>query len=238
MYRFDETAIPPTKEEYKKSRTLACICDQPAFRAVNHPDVDCSFMTRPTINLSSLFSSALVWAWLGASAQTVGVAAPPVDTCESASLTRPSIGVGYRKVVRNSDYGVKIAIPDGMVGWGGVAPEAPFHGFVVFLPGHPESCMGFTIQLRVEPWDGAPAERSHAGKAASVGNRSGWEQSGMGEVNGIEWSNVKINFSVSRHGNVYDGSVWLVSRTEDLRKNMPIFRNFVSQIRFNGRQAQ
>jgi hypothetical protein len=31
MYRFDPAATPPSKEEYKHSKTMACICDEPGI---------------------------------------------------------------------------------------------------------------------------------------------------------------------------------------------------------------
>jgi len=190
----------------------------------------------PSLILSRLASFALV-PWMGACAQSASFAAPHIQTCDSITLARPGVGVAYKGTVRNDDYGVKIDIPGGLTGWGGVAPEAPFHGFVIFLPDSPRSCIGFRIQLRVDLGDGALPERHHAGKAAAVGNRRGWEDDRSGVVNGTALTNVTITFSVPHRREIYDGSVWLVTPTEELEKEMPTFRKFVSGIRFDAEEG-
>jgi len=186
------------------------------------------------MSAASLMSATLC-VWIGAAAQVAG-AAPPIDTCSSITLAKPGVGVAYTGIVRNDDYGVQIAIPDGLTGWGGVAPEAPFHGFVIFLSDPVQSCAGFEIQLRVNLGDGARAHRHNAGKRVMVGNIAGSQENRSGFVNGTAFTNVAISFSVPQRGEVFDGSVWLVTPTEDLAKNMPIFRSFVSHFRFDGGQ--
>ena len=190
-----------------------------------------------TVTLSSAVAATLC-VWIGAVVQIAGATAPPVDTCDSITRAKPGVGVAYKGIVRNDDYGVQIVIPDGLTGWGGVAPEAPFHGFVIFLPDRIQSCAGFEIRLRVDPGDGARAHRDNAGKAAMVGNVAGPQDIRSGFVDGIAFTNVAISFSVPQRGEVFDGSVWLVTPTKDLARNMPIFRSFVSHIRFDGRRAR
>ena len=180
--------------------------------------------------IPSRFTLSLLVAWMGASAQIASGATPPVATCGSITLVRPGIGVSYTGIVRNDDYRLKIVVPRGLTGWGGVAPEAPFHGFVIFFH-TPQSCMGLEVHWRVDLGDGVPG-RHGAGRAAAVGNRRGGEKTTRGVANGTALTNVTITFSVPEGGAVYDGSVWLVTPTEDLEKNLPTFRNFVSHIRF------
>jgi hypothetical protein len=132
---------------------------------------------------------------------------------------------------------VKIAIPSGLTGWGGVAPEAPFHGFVIFPPDSPRSCTGFDIQLRIDLGNGAGPESHLVGKAATVGNRRGWEVGRSGVVSGTAFTNVTITFSVQYGRDIYDGSVWLVTPNQDLEREMPVFRKLVSGIRFDPEPA-
>ena len=183
----------------------------------------------PRIILSR-FAPSLLAVWMGASAQIASGATPPVATCDSITLVRPGIGVSYTGTVRNDDYRLKIVVPSGLTGWGGVAREAPFHGFAIFLH-TPHSCMGLDVHWRVDPGDRLPG-RQRAGKAAAVGNGRGWEETTRGVANGSALTNVTITFAVPQGGGVYDGSVWLVTPTEDLEKNVLTFRDFVSQIRF------
>lgn len=158
-----------------------------------------------------------------------------VCNCQALTLTKPSMGVAYRGTIRNSDYHLRTTIPEGLTGWGGVASEAPFHGFVVFLPGKPQGCINFEIQIRIEDAEEAQSrEKMEAGKKVRVGNIDGWETRKQGLVEGTEWTNVRIRFSVFHGKEIDDGSVTLATPTRDLNRNLPIFRKFVSEIIFDG----
>jgi hypothetical protein len=158
-----------------------------------------------------------------------------VQVCDSITNAQPGTGVAYRGTVRNSDYGLTVQIPAGQIAWG-AAPEAPFHGFAIFLSDQPKSCIIFEIHLRVDTKDKSPAESE---KRIRLGNRGGWEEQTKGVIAGVEWSNVTVRFSMHHvhSGNeVDDGSIILVTPTQDIGKNTAIFREFMSHMRFGGNE--
>jgi hypothetical protein len=163
--------------------------------------------------------------------------APQVETCEAITSVRPGFGVPYRGTLTNGDYRLTVVIPQGLTGWG-AGWEAPFHGFDIFFPDGSRSCMGFEIHLRVDLGEAQGAERRHLGTRAKIGNRAGWKEEINGIIDGSAWTNVKISFSVQNGTDVDDGSVWLVTPTGQLSKNMPIFNRFVSHIRFEAKLAK
>jgi hypothetical protein len=156
-----------------------------------------------------------------------------LDTCGSLTLTRPGMGIAYRGTVRNSDYQFRVTIPPELTGWSGVAPEAPFHGFVVFLPGEPIACINFEMHIRIDDVaEGKGQEKEQTNNMVKVGNITGREERTSGMIDGIEWANVKIKFSVPQGKRVDDGSVALITPVRDLNRNMPIFQEFISKIQF------
>jgi hypothetical protein len=138
--------------------------------------------------------------------------------------------------MRNSDYGLSVRIPPGLTGWG-ASPEAPFHGFVIFLADQPRSCIAFEVHLRVEIEGRESVNRTPTAKRVSVGNRNGREERITGTIGGTEWTNVNVTFSIHRQNSateIDDGSITLATRTQDMGKNLPVFEEFVSHIRFEG----
>jgi len=153
----------------------------------------------------------------------------PIRTCASISLARPGFGTSYRGTVRNDDYKLSLAIPEGLTGWG-ADPVAPFHSFTIFLSqdGDQSSCIVFEIHLRVDRDERADGLR---GARIRLGNFVGRQEESAGTINGAEVTNVRIRFSVSRAQEVDDGDVWLVTPTKDLEKSRAIFDRFLSQVR-------
>src|SRR6266404_5782185 len=84
--------------------------------------------------------------WTPLSAQGI-----EIGGCKSLSTAGPGLGVSYRGRIVNVDYGISVLVPAGLTGWGGVAPSAPFHGFVIYLDpkNYGESCIGFDIGILV-----------------------------------------------------------------------------------------
>src|SRR5271169_3900545 len=74
-----------------------------------------------------------------------------VSTCEQETLARPGFGVSYKGTVRNDDYRFYANIPNGYVGWG-AAPNAPFHGFSIFINPKKKasSCIVFRIAIHID----------------------------------------------------------------------------------------
>jgi hypothetical protein len=161
-----------------------------------------------------------------------------VEVCESITNSKPGSGVEYKGSLRNSDYGLNVKIPPGLTGWG-AAPEAPFHGFAIFLADQPKSCIIFEVHLRISIDESNSIDGGPAVKRVRIGNRIGWEAQTKGMIDGVEWTNIIVRFSIrhvrSAH-DIDDGSITLVTRTQDLDKRMPIFQNFVSNIRFEGKE--
>jgi hypothetical protein len=158
-----------------------------------------------------------------------------VQVCDSITKAQPGTGVAYKGTVRNSDYGLTVQIPAGQTAWG-AAPEAPFHGFVIFLSDKPKSCILFEMHLRVDTKDKSPVASE---KRVRLGNRDGWEEQTKGVIDGIGWSNVTVRFSmhhVRSANEVDDGSIILVTPTQDLSKNVAVFQEFMSHIRFEGKE--
>lgn len=153
----------------------------------------------------------------------------PFQTCGEATLTRPGVGTAYRWMVRNDTYAFSAVIPAGLTGWSGVAPEAPFHGFTVFLG--PESCVIFQIQLRVD--DGPPADLRGA-----VRRRDGVrmiERRNAGLRNGVRFVATKTMFSHARAQEVDDGSVVLITPESRRVADERVYRQFVRSLKFGGR---
>src|SRR5271165_2653045 len=110
-----------------------------------------------------------------------------VEACGSITNAQSGNGVAYRGTVRNSDYGLSMQIPPGQTGWG-AAPEAPFHGFAIFLPDQPKGCIIFEIHLRVDPDDSNRTSSARTAKRIRLGNRNGWEERSIGSIGGVEWT--------------------------------------------------
>jgi hypothetical protein len=153
-----------------------------------------------------------------------------VRLCSQISLARPGFGASYRGTVRNDDYRVSLTIPDGLTGWG-AGPVAPFHGFTIFLPSDDDQsiCIIFEIHLRVDI--GQP-EAKPRGEKITVGGIAAWQEETTGTIDGKQFTNIAVRFSVVHRKEVDDGTVWLVTRTKDLSRDRPIFERFLAQTKF------
>jgi hypothetical protein len=153
-------------------------------------------------------------------------------TCETISPP-PGIGEEYRDVVVNDDYRFVAPIPAGLVAWGGT-PGAPFHGFTIFLNKKSDSCIHFLIGLHVDlPEDAVttpiPVGRS---KTVKVGNRTGRETLKVGIIHGVSIENVNIPVDLPRDGEKDEVTITLIGPTSEKRKTRPIFKKFISEIKF------
>jgi len=161
-----------------------------------------------------------------------------VGVCGSITNAQPGTGVAYKGTVRNSDYGLSARIPSGQTGWG-AAPEAPFHGFAIFLADQPKNCIIFEIHLRIDTDGRKSVSSAPSAKRIRLGNRNGWEERASSLIDGVEWTSVRVRFSMHHlrsASDIDDGSITLVTRTQDLDKYMLIFKEFLSHIRFEGKE--
>jgi hypothetical protein len=188
--------------------------------------------------MSALASLGFLFTLLGPSflcaAQASEWETAPVKPCTSVSLAKPGNGVSYRGRVQNDDYGLTLVIPQNLTGWG-AADVAPFHGFTIFLPdsGKLRACLVVEIHLHVALGEDATEQKS-SGHEVQVGNIKGRRQERTGQLDGVAFKNVMVEFSVSRGAEVYDGEVWLVTLLDAAAKNEAILSVFLSQIRFGG----
>ena len=154
--------------------------------------------------------------------------AQAVLTCEQLVTTRAGVGQAYRGAFRNDDYKVSARIPTGLVGWGGVANSAPFHGFTIFLNHEQTSCIVFEIHIRVIDQErlGPPptAERLKLGRA------KGWQFKSRGIAGTLELLNVETAFTSKLSDQVDDGTILLVTPLPGSAKAEEIYSRFVRSV--------
>jgi len=161
-----------------------------------------------------------------------------VEACGSITNAQPGNGVAYRGTVRNSEYGLSMQIPSGQTGWG-AAPEAPFHGFAIFLPDQSRACIIFEIHLRIDTDTSKRVSSARTAKRIRLGNRSGWEERATRVIDGVEWTNVTVRFSMHHlrsASDIDDGSITLVTQTQNIARYTPVFEEFLSHLRFEGKE--
>jgi hypothetical protein len=158
-----------------------------------------------------------------------------IFTCEQETLARPGVGVSYKGTVRNEDYRFSATIPDGLVGWG-AAPNAPFHGFSIFID--PESkarsCIVFRIAIHVD-LDGD--EEKHERKDVrleriTVGGQSANRRSSVGSVEGTIYENVDVSLQAPlKKDDIHDVEIVLVTPKSDVVRTRAIFDRFIASFR-------
>jgi len=156
-----------------------------------------------------------------------------VRTCGEITLARPGMGVAYKASVQNSDYRFSAIIPNGLVGWG-AAPNAPFHGFAVFLGSDQTSCIVFEIHLRVDLPEDRVGERTprKRGRRVEVGNRRGAETFETGSATGSALQNVNVSLELHRNGYTNDASITLVTPQIEAAQNKRVFERFLASFHF------
>ena len=157
---------------------------------------------------------------------------PNVVTCSQATLTRPEVGVAYRGLVTNDDYKLVAVVPQAYTGWGGVAAEAPFHGFTMFMDQSLRSCILFEVHRRVDETDGPL--HPHAAETLSLGQARAWQTSGRITAKGGEIMNLKTIFTFHHDGEMDDGQVTLISPASEQRNTMRVYNNFLKSVHFGG----
>lgn len=157
---------------------------------------------------------------------------PKVVTCSQATLTKPELGVAYRGTVTNDDYKFIATIPDGYTGWGGVAPNAPFHGFTIFVDHSLRSCILFEVHLRVDDADGL--FHPNSAKSLSLGQARAWQTSNSVNTKEGELRNFKTVFTFEHDGQIYDGQVTLVSPAAEAPNTIRVYDIFLKSVHFGG----
>jgi len=155
---------------------------------------------------------------------------PKVLTCSQATLTKSEVGVAYRGIITNDDYQFVATIPEGYTGWGGVASNAPFHGFTIFLDHFQRSCILFEVHLRVDDANG-PIHLNSA-KPLSLGQARAWQTSSSVNAKGGEIRNLKTVFTYEHDDQIYDGQITLVSQAPERQSAKHVYDDFLRSVHF------
>ena len=155
---------------------------------------------------------------------------PGTVTCRQATLTRPNLGVAYRGTVTNEDYKLSATVPEGDTGWGGVAADAPFQGFTIFLDPFLQSCILFEVHIRIDDADRPTHPR--AARALSLGKAKAWQTSARVTANGREIMNLRTIFTFDHDGETDDGQITLVAPASEQRSKAVVYNAFLKSVRF------
>jgi hypothetical protein len=158
-----------------------------------------------------------------------------VDTCSTISYRRPGQGYPYRGTLQNSDYGFSAVIPTGFTGWGVFSP-APFHGFIIYLGEDIASCINFEISLHVSPPEGPLESTPRHGTRIKVGNKAGRRQVQIAHIGGAEIENILDTLGLRESHNLErpaDVTITFISPRDEVKRNEPIFEEFLSGFRFD-----
>jgi hypothetical protein len=157
----------------------------------------------------------------------------PVSTCDTISNARSGEGVAYRGVVNNDDYRFTATIPEGLTGWG-AAPDAPFHGFTIFLDPDRSACIHFTIGIHVDLPEDVSAQPGKLDRAANikVGNRTGTQTRRSGSVGATRFDNITVKVDLPRGGYRNEVTITLVTPAKESAHAMKVLDRFLLEIRF------
>ena len=154
-----------------------------------------------------------------------------VIDCGQATAVQPEVGNAFRGVVANEDYGLSARIPSGLTGWGGVAKDAPFHGFTIFLDSQKKACIDFQIHIRVDD-DDAPKRSLHA-TSMRLGKARAWQSIREGRVADESVTNIRTSFSFKQPNQVDDGEVLLIVPTSRLPEAKRTYDAFIRSLKFS-----
>jgi hypothetical protein len=157
-----------------------------------------------------------------------------VVSCAQATETRPHTGNAYRRSVSNEDYAFSARIPDGLIGWRGVAQDAPFHGFAIFLDSRMEACIIFEVHIRV---DDDTARSSSSTTSVQLGKAQGLQWINEGRISNSDVSNIHLLFSFRQPDQTDDGEVLLITPTSRLKATKAIYDAFVRSIKFGDKRG-
>jgi hypothetical protein len=147
----------------------------------------------------------------------------------------------YRGTVTNGDYLFSVTIPPGLVGYGN-APDAPFHGFRIFLDDYAEarSCVLFYIGLSmadVFQYDTehiAAKKQRMPGRRVAIGNKNGRAEKSVRKVGGEAWHVTEVWLELPRGSSTNMLRVEFFRKKNDPRRKVDEerFEAFLSSFRF------
>jgi len=178
----------------------------------------------------AIFGTLLVSQGGGQTRHSTSDSRSTVKSCNQVTFTKPSIGDPYKGTVRNSDYDFKAIIPPNLTAWSGVADEAPFHGFTLFLDATERSCIVFEVHIRVD--EGTVVVRPIGAKRIVLGKAIGWQKTMSGVSNGVRLINKITTFSFVQADQTDDGEIILVAPVSQAEKSANIYEEFVRNLNF------
>jgi hypothetical protein len=174
--------------------------------------------------------TAVAWPMIAFSGGQAAASQSTVMRCEEATRARPQKGVVYAGHVDNDDYKLSLRVPDGLKGWGGVAPNAPFHGFNIFLDSELDACILFEVHLRVDPTD-AP-EHPTGAKSLQLGSASAWQVIHEAGARRLGMTAVITSFSSTQRDQIVDGEVLLITPTQRLERAKKVYEALLKSLKF------
>jgi len=160
----------------------------------------------------------------------VSVRQSKVVSCAQAAGTRPQTVNAFRGSVSNDDYAFSARIPNGLIGWGGVYKDAPFHGFTIFLDSNMEACIVFEVHLRVDRRD--TARPPSAATSIQLGKAQGWQWTREGKTASSRLINIHLLFSFTQPNQIDDGEVLLYQSDFKAQGDKGHLRYLCSPIKF------
>jgi hypothetical protein len=180
--------------------------------------------------LAAVIIGAVLASQGGQARQSASDSESRVKSCEKATFAKPGLGRPYKGTVRNSDYDFRASIPPNLTAWSGVADEAPFHGFAVFLDATEQSCILFEVHIRVD--ENAVVEPPVAAKRLALGKAIGWQKTISGVINGTGFVNTTTTFSFVQADQTDDGEIILVAPLSQAGGLAKIYDEFVHNLDF------
>ncbi|GEM_PF-2689774 len=187
---------------------------------------------------TSLFSATLFYATAQifmplANASEVALEKSSISNCESVTLVRKNVGNAYKGSVTNDDYSMSLVIPKGLIGWGGVAEDAPFHGFTIFLEKADSSsaCIVFDIHVRVNAED--KPVRLHSSHRIKIKNISGWQSINRIITKGEDIVVITTALSYTKAGDMIDSEITMIVPKLKYTEKKVIYDAFISSFKIS-----
>ncbi|HVI53732.1 MAG TPA: hypothetical protein VM621_01620 [Luteibacter sp.] len=130
----------------------------------------------------------------------------------------------------NDDYHMVISVPNGETGWGGVADDAPFHGFDIFPVGSHSSCIVILVGWRVEE-DEKPT-RPPGSTVVELDGTQAWLEQRRGTVEHQEMVNEIVSFSAPVRTVFADGQAIMVAPADEVPKVRKIYQQLLKSLSF------